>query len=129
MAKHQYAHQQILSGINIQGNDVDTAPRHFGTVQLGWWDMTSDISVELEWLHQCSYFMDAENSHQYNGHDLLNLRANSQLGQNWKAFAHINNLTDTRYVERVDYTIFIDERYFPGMPLTAFVGVQWIIGN
>ncbi|MCP3675348.1 MAG: TonB-dependent receptor [Gammaproteobacteria bacterium] len=127
MAKHQYAHQQILSGVNIQGNDVDTAPRHFGSVQLRW-DMTSDISVELEWLYQGSYFMDAENLHQYDGHKLFNFRANWRIGQNWKAFARINNLADTRYAERADYTIFTDERYFPGMPLTVFIGVQWITG-
>ena len=124
MAEHQYAHQQILSGINIKGNDVDTAPRHFGSVQLAW-DITSDFDLELEWLHQGSYFMDAQNLHKYDGHELINLRANWQFSQNWKAYARINNLTDTKYAERADYTIFTDERYFPGMPLTVFFGVQW----
>ncbi len=123
-ARHRYAKEQFLGDLNIDGNDIDSAPRHFGTLQLGW-KISSSSRVELEWLHVGSYFMDAENAHQYEGHDLLNLRARWSLSDKWHVFARINNLTNEKYAERADYTTFSHERYFPGTPTTVFVGVQW----
>ncbi|RLA00688.1 MAG: TonB-dependent receptor, partial [Gammaproteobacteria bacterium] len=123
-AQHQYANDQLIAGVNINGNYVDTAPRHFGAAQLNW-AITDALLVELEWLHQGSYYMDAENLHRYQGHDLINLRADWQLGPQWSVNVRINNVTDVAYAERADYTSFTEERYFPGMPLSLFLGVQW----
>ncbi|MCF6192787.1 MAG: TonB-dependent receptor [Kangiellaceae bacterium] len=124
IAKHQYANDQILRGVNINGNDIDTAPRHFGSVQLKWIP-SANTKLELEWVHQGSYYTDAENQHKYGGHDLLNLRLTKELTTQWRLFARINNLTDRKYAERADYTFFTQERYFPGMPVMFFLGVKW----
>ncbi len=122
--KHRYAHDQLLGGVNINGNDVDTAPRHFGAAQLDW-VITDDLLFELEWLHQGSYFTDAENLHRYQGHNLMNIRADWQLNHQWSLNVHINNLTDQFYADRADYTSFTEERYFPGMPMSLFLGLKW----
>ena len=124
LAEHRYLSDQLLSGININGNFIDTAPKHFGNIQFNW-KLLSDIDLELEWLHQGSYFMDAENAHKYPGHELVNLRASKVLSSQWRIFGRINNLLDKKYAERADYTFFTEERYFPGRPLTIFLGVQW----
>ena len=123
-AKHQYASDQLLGEININGNEIDTAPKHFGSARLEW-QATNNIDFELELIHQGDYFLDAENLHRYGGHDLFNLRGNWVLNDNWNVFARVNNLFDKKYADRADYTFFTEERYFPGMPMSLFVGFQW----
>lgn len=124
LAEHRYAKDQLLGDININGNDIDTAPNHFGNIQFSW-TPTEVFRLELEWLNQGAYYMDAENLHRYNGHNLVNLRANWEVSDRWNIFARINNLLDKKYAERADYTFFSEERYFPGTPLNLFVGVEW----
>jgi hypothetical protein len=38
-------------------------------------------TVELEWVHQGGYFLDAANSERYDGHDLLHLRWSKPLSR------------------------------------------------
>ncbi len=123
--KHQYASDQLLGEININGNDIDTAPRHFGSAQLNW-KVSNNLNIEVEWNRQGGYYTDAENLHRYNGHDLINFRTNWKLDKNLLIFASIKNLLDRKYAERADYTSFTEERYFPGTPLSVFFGIQWL---
>lgn len=123
-ARHRYDYDEILTGINIDGNDIDSAPRHFGSAQLGW-NFSHQARLELEWLHTGRYYLDPENLHQYQGHDLLNLRSSWAPRPGWKVYWRILNLTDEDYAERADYTRFSAERYFPGTPRSLFVGVEW----
>lgn len=122
-ARHQYASQQNLSGVNIKGNDIDSAPRHFGSAQLGW-NANADARVELEWAHQSREYTDPENLHRYEGHDLLNLRARWALNPQWQLTAKVTNLADRDYAERADYTGFGGDRYFPGEPRSYYLGVE-----
>ncbi len=123
-AQHRYDHDQLLTGININGNDIDSAPEHFGSARLGW-NFSDHSRLELEWLHMGSYYLDPENLHQYEGHDLLNLRAMWSPRPGWRLYGRVLNLTNEEYAERADYTRFSEQRYFPGTPLTLFVGVEW----
>ncbi len=114
-AKHTYNYDQVLGGVNINDNLIDTAPRNIANLQLLWQanDMTR-IGLELH--TSSSYFTDPENLHSYEGHSLINLRAAWQLTPQFTLTARINNLTDQRYAERADYTSFNGDRYFPGKP-------------
>jgi outer membrane receptor protein involved in Fe transport len=71
-----------------------------------------------------SYYMDPENLHRYEGHDLLHLRAGWSISESLNVYANISNLSDRYYAERADYTRFSQERYFPGMPRAVRVGVE-----
>jgi iron complex outermembrane receptor protein len=124
IAKHHYASDQFLGEININGNEIDTAPKTFGNTQLRW-QPSENLMVEVEWVYQGAYFMDAENLHRYPGHNLVNLRVNWLADDGWKLFARINNLLDKKYAKRADYTFFTEQRYFPGTPLSLFVGFEW----
>ncbi|NHN39774.1 TonB-dependent receptor [Pseudomaricurvus alcaniphilus] len=124
-SKHTYAYDELLDGINIRDNDVDTAPRHFGSARLGW-NFQPGSRVELEWQHVGAYYLDAENLHEYEGHDLLNMRVSWQPASDWKVYARALNLTDRAYAERADYTTFTDERYFPGTPRSFYAGVEFM---
>lgn len=123
LARHRYAFDYISRGVNLNGKDIDTAPRHFGSMQL-LWKPSDNISAELEWIHMGAYYLDPENLHKYQGHDYLNLRAEVQVTDRYGFFLRLTNLTNSRYAERADWTIFTDERYFPGKPRALYMGVD-----
>ncbi|PCI45565.1 MAG: TonB-dependent receptor [Alphaproteobacteria bacterium] len=122
-ARHRYRFDLISGGVNLRGNDIDTAPRHFGSMQVTWRPIRS-LKTELEWVHMGAYYLDPENLHEYEGHDYLNLRAEFQIMDRSEFFLRITNLTDTKYAERADFTTFTDERYFPGKPRSVYAGVN-----
>ncbi|NNM14160.1 MAG: TonB-dependent receptor [Gammaproteobacteria bacterium] len=122
-AKHRYTYDRDLNGINIHGKDIDTAPRHFGSVNLQW-TISQQLAAQLQFSHMGDYFLEPENLHSYPGHNLLNLRTQYQWTPEWQWSLRVNNLLDRNYAERADYTSFTDERYFPGRGRSVFVGLQ-----
>lgn len=122
-ARHTYDFDYVSNGISLNGNDIDTAPRHFGSAQLRWAPVTH-FSTELEWVHMGSYFLDPENLHRYEGHNYFNMRLAHNLTGALKLYARVTNLIDAKYAERADYTRFTEERYFPGRPRSIFVGIK-----
>ena len=122
-ARHTYENDQISGGQNINGNDVDTAPRRFGSFQLQW-RPTDALLTELEWVSMGEYYSNPENTSEYEGHDILNLRTRWQVRPNLALSLNILNLTDRKYAERADYS-FGNDRYFPGEPLRAHFTVNW----
>lgn len=123
LARHQYENSDLSSDIEIAGNDVDTAPKQFGVVDLGWQPSASS-RYALEWVYMGAYFTDPENEHRYDGHDLLNLRAHWAINEQLKLSARLLNALDTRYAERADYSSFGGDRYFPGAPRSLYVSLN-----
>ncbi len=122
-AEHQYDDDRVLSGVAIDGNQVDSAPRFFGNLQLAW-APSEHSRLELEWLHQGRYYTDPENLHEYDGHDLLNLRGSVQLNDDLTVMARITNLTNRDYAERADFSSFSGDRYFPGEPRALYLSMK-----
>tara|TARA_R110002167_G_scaffold89012_6_gene240084 strand:+ start:18811 stop:20940 length:2130 start_codon:yes stop_codon:yes gene_type:complete len=122
-ARHTYENDEISGGVNINGNDVDTAPRKFGSFQLRWQPMAS-LFTELEWVSSGKYYTNPENLNEYAGHDILNLRTRWQATSDITLALNILNLTDEKYAERADFS-FGNDRYFPGEPVRAFFSVNW----
>ncbi|VAW01420.1 TonB-dependent receptor [hydrothermal vent metagenome] len=123
IARHSYDFDYISRGVNLRDRDIDTAPRHFGSMQIAW-RPTDRINAELEWVHMGSYYLDPENLHKYGGHDYLNLRAEFQMTEDYGIFLRLMNITNRKYAERADYTTFTDERYFPGKPRSLYAGIN-----
>ena len=123
-ARHTYLNSLVLSDVNIRGNDVDTAPRRFSSARLTWTPV-SEMDLELEWQSMGGYYLNPENLHQYEGHDLVHLRMGWAVSDSLRVYANVSNLTDEHYAERADYTSFSQERYFPGTPRSLQVGAQW----
>ncbi|MEC9260405.1 MAG: TonB-dependent receptor [Pseudomonadota bacterium] len=115
LASHTYRYNQELSGININGNDIDTAPNTIADVRIGY-NFTPQVRVELELNHVGEYYTDPENLHEYEGHELVNLRTSWQITPEFTLYARVNNLLDNAYAERADFTSFGGDRYFPGRP-------------
>ncbi len=123
IANHKYDSSLTLSRVDIKGNEIDTAPQHMGSAQLGWYDGNSK-TIELEWLHLGNYYLNPENTAEYSGHNLLNLRLNAEIGNNWVVNARVLNLLDEDYAERADFG-FGNYRYFVGEPRSLFVSIKY----
>ena len=119
-AKHTYDYTRLYGDIDINGNDVDTAPRRQGSVQLHY--QQDRHSLELEWVYLGEYFLDPQNNHEYPGHNLVNIRADRTLGL-WNFSAQLTNLTDRRIADRADYA-FGSYRYFVGEGRGILLGVK-----
>lgn len=120
-ARHTYEGNVNPGAVQLAGLDIDTAPRWMGSSQLRW-QIDAGRSLELEWVHMGSYFMDEENATKYPGHDLVNLRYQADWGDRWYYSARITNLFDTDYAERADLG-FGQERYFVGEPVSLYLTV------
>jgi iron complex outermembrane receptor protein len=126
-ARHQYANNAQPRGVgpdeDIEGNDIDTAPRHMGAMRLKW-DYHRNGRAELEWVHLGAYYLDPSNLHEYEGYDLLNLRTRYQFTPRIGAGMRITNLANTQYAERADYA-FGEYRYFVGLPRSLFADISF----
>ena len=124
VARHDYAFTRVgQEGRELitDGNEVDTAPTTLATAQLVW-TPTEAVTAEAAWTHVGAYFLDAANTAEYPGHDLLDLRAAWTTGP-VTVLGIVRNVTDERYARRADLA-FGSERYFPGEERAFEVAVQ-----
>lgn len=124
-ARHTYEHSQFSGDQDIRGNDIDTAPKLLLNTRLSY-DISQDMQAQLEWQHVARYYTDAENLNEYDGHDLVHARVSWGITQSIKLYARINNLFDTDYAERADYTSFSGPRYFPGRPRNFMLSASFM---
>ncbi len=123
-AKHTYENNQMSGGFNIDGMEVDTAPNAFGNLRLTYRPY-NDVLMEVEYVHMGDYYTNPENTASYDGHELVNLRMQYQYMDDVMISLNILNVTDQEYAERADWTTFTGDRYFPGEPARAFLGLTW----
>ncbi|MAM71266.1 MAG: TonB-dependent receptor [Gammaproteobacteria bacterium] len=123
-ARHTYEANIAPLGVTvaIDGNDIDTAPKLTGNVQLSW-QINPSNRASLEWVYMDKYYTEETNTRQYEGHDLTNLRYQYESGDNWYFAARITNLFDTDYAERADFNPFGGDRYFIGEPASLYLTV------
>ncbi|MBT8145817.1 MAG: TonB-dependent receptor [Gammaproteobacteria bacterium] len=124
-AEHTYE-KDFVTGEQVEGNDVDTAPNNFGNFRLNW-QITPTISTELEWVNMGEYYTNPQNTADYSGHDVYNLRTNWAVNEDLNVSLRILNLADEEYAERADWTTFQGDRYFVGQPLRAFLSFSYSI--
>lgn len=123
-ARHTYENNLDGGALVIDGNDVDSAPRTFGNFRLQWTPMAS-LLTELEWVNMGDYYTNPENTADYEGHDVFNLRTRWDVSPSVNLSLNILNVFDTKYAERADWTSFGGDRYFTGEPVRAFLAVNW----
>ena len=125
IARHEYDSDINLLGASgdINGNRIDTAPDNFGSLRLGW-NPRPGYRAELEWVHMDNYYLEPDNRHRYDGHELVNLRIMGSLTSNLSAGLRVINLTDEDYAERADFG-FGSYRYFVGEPRAVYVSGEY----
>lgn len=127
VARHRYANRIRLLGssTDIKGNDIDTAPRVFGSARLEWDFLPErEARAQLEWVYMDDYYLEPDNRHQYDGHNLVNLRLESRLAGDLRGALRLTNLLDEDYAERADFG-FGNYRYFVGRPRQVFVELSY----
>ena len=116
-AQHEYAFDNNVSGANsaetiTDGNTIDGAPETLANTRLRY-KYNERTHINFDWEHVGSYFMDASNSAEYDGHDIFAITADYVLSGQSRLSLRIDNLFDEAYATRADKW-FGKNRYFPG---------------
>ena len=106
------------------GNQIDTAPKLMANLLWGL-NLNKDSSLTFELEHMSSYYTDAANLHEYEGHTLYHARYNQKLSESLKTYLRIDNISDKAYAERADFNAFGGDRYFPGLPREIYIGLEY----
>ncbi len=107
------------------GNEIDTAPRMMANLILNS-NFNEDTSFAFEIEHMSSYYTDAANLHEYEGHTLYHARFTRNMSNTFKTYIRVENIFDKAYAERADYNAFGGDRYFPGLPREFYIGLEYI---
>ncbi|MGH7581088.1 MAG: TonB-dependent receptor, partial [Gemmatimonadales bacterium] len=125
-AKHTYVEWQPRPGVDYTGNEMELAPRFLGNGRLSYRPpFLSRGLVAVEWVKLGSYWMDPENTHKYDGHDLFNLFATVPLMEHLELSGRVTNLGDRRFAETSSFNPQQGERFRPGAPRQFFLGAQY----
>jgi outer membrane receptor protein involved in Fe transport len=125
-AEHTYVEWSPRPGVDYSGNEMELAPRFLGNGRLSYRPtFLSTGVVAVEWVRLGSYWMDPDNTHQYDGHDLFNLFATIPVAEHLELSGRITNVTDRRYAETSSFNQQQDERFRPGPPRQVFLGAQY----
>jgi iron complex outermembrane recepter protein len=125
-ASHSYVVWRPRPHVDLGGKTMETAPRDIGNVVISYAPRAwAGSRFAAEWSHLGGYWMDAENTHRYDGHRLFNLRAHLPMTAEVTVFGRLMNVGNTRFAESAGYTAARGEEYAPGLPRTLYVGVSY----
>jgi iron complex outermembrane recepter protein len=127
VARHEYAFARAIEGGEtiVAGREIDTAPRHVHSLELGLPFGEQDAwlaALNLNWVG--SYYLDAANSARYPGHRVAGLRLSWSTPSLLQLTLRVDNLFDTAYADRADFA-FGNYRYFPARGRAAFLSVDY----
>ncbi|VAX17510.1 TonB-dependent receptor; Outer membrane receptor for ferrienterochelin and colicins [hydrothermal vent metagenome] len=117
------------SKTDYSGNEMTGAPKVIANTRLNLHpSFLGGGSVEFEWVRIGKYWMDDANTEEYDGHDLLNIRASYKVGA-FDIYGRVMNVTDERWATAAAYNKYRGSEYAPGMPLSAYAGVTYHFGK
>ena len=120
--RHSYD-DWVTSIASFSGNDIEQAPKYMGNARLTWQPRENGSRLQLEWTSMGPYWLDAGNTREYGGHNLLNLRSNWSLSPHWSIFGTVNNLLDRRYADSAQVSSN-QPVLSPGLPRSYLAGVE-----
>lgn len=124
-AKHTYGDWRPDGTTSFSGNEQEFAPDQIGNVRLRLAPPAiSGAILTAEWSRIGSYWMDAANEHEYEGHDLLHVRFSYAVNEHFDLFGRVTNVTGARYAERATYSAFRGQELAPGLPRTLYLGAR-----
>ena len=121
-ADHEYDFDRDADGRETieKGNQIDTAPKWLGSVRWSA-EFSDSLGHELELVLVGKHYINAANTAEYGGHEVLNWRGHWRINDETKVYARIINVLDEEYADRADYA-FGGYRYFPAMPRQIYIG-------
>ncbi len=104
-------------------NEMAEAPNHTGNARLIYRpSYLHGFTTMLEWIYVGSYWMDNENTKEYEGYNLGNLKADYRINDMFSVFGKVSNLTDKRYATSA--SLSWGNSYTPGDPRQYYGGLE-----
>ncbi len=129
-AKHTYVAWQPRPTLDYSGNEMELAPRFLGNARLTYRPtFLASGMVAFEWTRLGSYWMDPENTHKYDGHNLFNVYATVPVTPHVELSGRVTNLADARFAETSSFNAQQGERFRPGPPRQLYLGAQYRFGG
>lgn len=125
-SKHEYKEFQPSSVLDYSGNTMPSAPKTFGTVEYQI-KPTPELLLSAEGVYVGSYWINDANTEKYDGHTILNLRANYRKAA-YEIYGQILNATDVHYAESTSFSNN-QVSYTPAAPRTYLVGLSYHFGK
>jgi iron complex outermembrane recepter protein len=138
-ANHKYVQYSVGPAANqiYDGKEMPQAPSLM-TAEVGYRPVQS-LRIAVEGIRQGSYWMNNQNSVQYDGHTLLNVRGVFTYAKSWEVWVQGRNLTDELYSSSSSSSYNgtapqtlaqanAQNQYTPGGPLTVTLGFTYTFG-
>lgn len=127
-AKHTYTEWQPRPApdYDFGGHEMELAPRVLGNVRATYRPTFLESGLlAMEWTRTGSYWMDPQNTHKYDGHDLFNVFTTVPVTGQLELSGRITNIGNRRFAETSSYDAQQGERFRPGAPRQFFLGAQY----
>ncbi|MDR2063094.1 MAG: TonB-dependent receptor [Acinetobacter sp.] len=126
VAKHEYQQFQPSSVLDYSGNTMPSAPKTFGTLEYQIKPIP-ELLLSAEAVYVGAYWINDANTEKYDGHNLLNLRANYRKNA-YEIYGQILNATDQHYAESTSFSNN-QVSYTPAAPRTYLLGLSYHFGK
>jgi iron complex outermembrane receptor protein len=128
--EHTYVDWRPRADQDLSGNEMELAPEFFGAFRATWQPAQFGRgSVSAEWIQMGKYWQDPQNTHRYNGHDLVNVFATLPVTANLELVGRVSNLFDERFAETSSFNTTQGERLRPGQPRAFFLTGVYRLGQ
>ena len=131
-ARHEYEGWVLdpAFGLDYSGLEIETAPREIGNLIVSYHPgFLRGAAAAAEWIRLGHYWMDPANTHEYEGHDLLNLRFSAPVSSHLDVWLAVRNVTDERWAESASFTLARGEEFAPGAPRSFTGGLKVWLGR
>lgn len=126
IARHEYQQYQPSSTVDYSGNDMPSSPKAFGTLEYQIKPLP-ELLLSVEGVYVGSYWINDANTSKYNGHTLLNLRANYKQDA-YEVYGQVLNVADVHYSDSTSFSNNMAS-YTPGAPRTFLLGLRYHFGE
>ena len=114
----------IESGNDYTGNVMAQAPNFIANSEITYKPQYfKGFRISFEWQHVDAYYMDAANTKEYSGYDLLNVRAGYNL-RGFEIWTNVLNATNQKYSTRVSASAW-GTSYSMGDPINVNIGLAY----
>lgn len=125
-AEHKYKEWQPSSTLNYSDNTMANSPKSFGTIEYQIKPIPA-LLLSAEGVYVGSYWIDDANTEKYDGHTILNLRANYRKNA-YEVYGQILNVADVHYADSTSYSSN-QASYTPAAPRTYLLGLRYHFGK
>ncbi len=129
-SKHTYVEWKPRADQDLSGKEMELAPEFFGAFRLTWEPaLLRTGSVTAEWVKLGKYWQDPQNTHTYDGHDVVSLYTTVPVTHGLELVGRVTNLFNARFAETSSYTTAQGERLRPGQTRAFFLSGVYRMGR